>query len=303
MAQQKYYFLEIPQGCYGEITPEAAAQGNYFIYTKGIETCCHVLVYNTQTNHTILCHADVCTNLADPEHGIKNFIEKVCPNRDWDNLKINIGEDNNYTRTPEAGKLYYYPIIQASVTEVTGNSDSIVAEYRGAAYSIGVDLREGLQILINNDYNYDYRDFAQDMEIHRDDVILRKPKYNPSWGKSSQENLAPPMLTNIDAKVENINNMIAKYPNSVKSKQEKRAELPEELQEMTSSPSTEGLSELDEKAISMHSDQNTLSDTEPSVSHSARIRDDLEQKNNTIIRPRSQSLPNVTFKHQSIQKK
>ena len=90
-------FIYVPQGCYAEIN-RATPDNVRGLLTAGMFPCCHVIVSNTSTRHSILCHADYTTNLEHQMSGVPRWIRKVCPDGDFTNLMVSVGENAGQPR-------------------------------------------------------------------------------------------------------------------------------------------------------------------------------------------------------------
>ena len=90
-------FIYVPQGCYAAITPDTPAEVIGLV-TAGMDPCSHIIVANNATRAMVLCHVDHQTNLEDPANGLSSWIDKVCQDRDYQNLSISIGERPNQSR-------------------------------------------------------------------------------------------------------------------------------------------------------------------------------------------------------------
>ncbi len=97
---KKVSLINVPQGCYAEVRPYDNVV--LAVGSEGIGPCCHILIANKKTGHFILCHANIETNLRDGENGVSSWIKKVCPNHDYHNLEINVGETEDHPRPPQA---------------------------------------------------------------------------------------------------------------------------------------------------------------------------------------------------------
>src|SRR5262249_48309523 len=105
-AAQQPKMIEVAQGSYAVIDANTPAdiQG---LCTGGMHPCCDITVQGNGV--TVLCHADDSTNLRDHQNGLPAWIARVCPNGNYANLRISIGE----TANGERGGIYY-----AAATEV-----------------------------------------------------------------------------------------------------------------------------------------------------------------------------------------
>lgn len=108
--------IDVPQGCYAELTPSLANDEVEGFYTYGMGSCCHIIVYNKSTGYMLLCHADQSTDLADTEHGIKAWVNRATNYREArDELIINIGEgvgESHGEASVESGNTYYEQVIK-----------------------------------------------------------------------------------------------------------------------------------------------------------------------------------------------
>jgi len=98
-------FVYVPQGCYAEIinTPTVKTPDDIIgLMTAGMDPCCHVIVANKETGHMILCHVDSVTDLTDVTHGIPAWVQKICPEGNYNNLIVNVGEKENASRFTSA---------------------------------------------------------------------------------------------------------------------------------------------------------------------------------------------------------
>ena len=143
-------FINVPQGCYAEVSASTPTD-IIGLCTFGIFDCCHVIVANPTSGYFVLCHADEKTNLEDLDHGAPAWVRKACPDGDYSNLKINLGEEAGggyYERVKRSIDLIINPATQIAIefTEARGisvdrNFDILIAE--------GVSL-EDLQEKINS---------------------------------------------------------------------------------------------------------------------------------------------------------
>ncbi len=95
----KLKFIYVPQGCYAEIissTPENVLG----LITSGIHSCCSIIITNSKDRYKYiaLCHADDKTDLEDLKYGISALIHKACPDGDFTNLVIYVGEEEDLPR-------------------------------------------------------------------------------------------------------------------------------------------------------------------------------------------------------------
>jgi hypothetical protein len=90
-------FIDVPQGCYAIITPKAD-ENIIGMVTCGMDPCSHVIILNKSSKAMVLCHADHLTDLENQDHGVPTWIARVCPDRDYQNLIIDIGERANSPR-------------------------------------------------------------------------------------------------------------------------------------------------------------------------------------------------------------
>jgi hypothetical protein len=109
----------VPQGGYGELIPSEMEEFKG-MYTYGMDTCCHVIVKNKVTGHSILCHADTYTNLKDQRFGLSEWIKKVCSNESYQNLEVNLG-------TTDSTSLYYTAVIEV-LTQITNKTEEKLKE-------------------------------------------------------------------------------------------------------------------------------------------------------------------------------
>ncbi len=151
-------FIYIPQGCYGIITPNTPNNVIGFV-TAELSACCHVIVANSN-GHIVLCHADTTTDLSSAEHGISSWIKRVCPNGDYTNLIINIGESPDNPRFTIEGELektarnsYYTRVVTALDSEL-GNHSCLIYTDNSGIYAISV-LRENAMVTVREEYQKD----------------------------------------------------------------------------------------------------------------------------------------------------
>lgn len=95
----KLKFIYVPQGCYAEIT-SLTPDNVLGLVTSGIHSCCSIIVTNSKEGcrYIALCHADYITNLENIEHGLSALIRKACPDGDFTNLIIYVGEEVDLPR-------------------------------------------------------------------------------------------------------------------------------------------------------------------------------------------------------------
>lgn len=146
--------IEVPQGAYGEVTP--SSDPNIIgMFTSGMGPCCHVMVANTRTGHTILCHADPLTDLKHPELGVPAWIDKVFPGGDFSDLSVSVGE----TSARDHFRGIYYDAVTEVLTEKTGRpADALggiltTSDYDNSGYAqYGIEVdRSGNTRFINAD--------------------------------------------------------------------------------------------------------------------------------------------------------
>jgi hypothetical protein len=140
--QEKYIY--VPQGCYAEITQHT---DSYIVglSTCGIGPCCHITIANPNTRYLLLCHADVGTDLKDEEHGIPAWIKKACPNGDYSNLIVNIGEKETENRwsieiSPEDNYKSYFNQTSEVLDRIIGNRNNlqILDVDKGTEYGVSL---------------------------------------------------------------------------------------------------------------------------------------------------------------------
>ena len=94
-------FIVVPQGCYAEIN-SSTSEEVLGLCTFGLYGCCPIIVTNLNSARMILCHADGYmvlpdsdgnTALDNADYGIPAWIRRVCPDGDYHNLKIHVGEN------------------------------------------------------------------------------------------------------------------------------------------------------------------------------------------------------------------
>jgi hypothetical protein len=85
-------FIHVPQGCYAELG-RTTSDNIIGLLTYGMATCSHIIIANKKTGFIALCHADNTTNLEDDNSGIPAWIRKACPDQDYSQLIINVGEE------------------------------------------------------------------------------------------------------------------------------------------------------------------------------------------------------------------
>ena len=113
--------IKVPQGCYAEVLPNTP-NNIAGLYTTGMGPCCHVIVSNKTTGHFILCHADHGTDLRHKKAGVPFWVKSVCPDRDYTNLTIEIGEVVDEARFSNK-KNYYFNQISQSLSGILTAAD------------------------------------------------------------------------------------------------------------------------------------------------------------------------------------
>jgi hypothetical protein len=132
-------FIYVPQGCYAEISPEMTPHNIIGLMTAGMQPCCHVLVANRITHHIILCHADTTTNLKHKQSGVPEWIKKVCPDENYENLIVNVGEKEDEARFSLEGSTYsLYKEVSYSLPDGAKDKLSSFGMGEGVGYGISV---------------------------------------------------------------------------------------------------------------------------------------------------------------------
>ncbi len=133
--------IYVPQGGYAKIiraTPENQNVAGFI--TAGMDTCCHVIIANRITGYMVLSHADALTNLEDSRHGVLAWIMEACSNGNYENLVIDIGENENNPRFGTSSS--YLAQINNVLMTLRRERPSINVQltYHGTNYQYGISI-------------------------------------------------------------------------------------------------------------------------------------------------------------------
>lgn len=279
MTKEKW-IMHVPQGCYGEVNPRANELEVHEVvglYTTGIGPCCHVIVRNKETNHTILCHADSITDLKDQNHGVPAWINKVCPQRDWNNLEVHIGEGegrDNWRLSNKNGEMipHYINQVKDGIRMATGiNRDlsSVLKAQYGPVencefrdYGIAVKTKTSGEDKII-EIGHDIIKAKRDIQIEFGSTVLLVKEFPiQTRFRKNYEGMLPPIHTSQGDKIFTMEEIQAKYPSINFTPSPELA--PQQSSSQVSTPRSNELDEKKEHEVATSpssSNANTLNNT------------------------------------------